>query len=109
MQAHSPFGTAKAPVTKSKTKTGYRTRVNPEDLEICDDPIPTKRQPPSQYDDIFAKMKPGSVHQSGSRVHRHRGQCPAQLDPQKQEKGRDRQKRQPVPRLQREAGPRVAN
>lgn len=59
MQAHNPFGTAKAPVTKSKTKTGYRTRVNPEDLEICDDPVPVKRQLGSQYDSIFAKMKPG--------------------------------------------------
>lgn len=60
--AHNPFniGQAKAIKTKTaKTKTGARTRVNPEDLEISDDPVPTKRQLPSQHDDIFAKMKPG--------------------------------------------------
>src|SRR5690606_23849269 len=42
-----------------KTKSGYRSRLNPDDLEISDDPMPAKRQAPSQYDAIFSQLKVG--------------------------------------------------
>lgn len=60
MQAHNPFKTAKPLVSTAKTSKGVRTRVNPEDLEICDDPLPKKRPvSESPYEKLFRQLNPG--------------------------------------------------
>lgn len=56
-QANTPFSTAA--VKTVRTKNGCRTRLNPEDLEVCNDPIPEKRHLSSQYDVVFEQMKVG--------------------------------------------------
>lgn len=57
MQAHDPF---KATKPASRNKVVRRSPIHIEDLEVCNDPVPKKRDlGPGRYDSLFSTLQPG--------------------------------------------------